>query len=67
MMNKQQLLESQKECASMLGMTLQQYKEYLKNAKVHTDFLSQQTHKVEFLNHSKNQKNNLKLKEENVG
>lgn len=34
MMSKKQFIESQKECASMLGMSLSEYQEYCKNLKV---------------------------------
>lgn len=34
MMSEKQFIESQKECASMLGMSLSEYEEYCKNLKV---------------------------------
>jgi len=34
MMSEKQFIESQKECASMLGMSLSEYQEYCKNLKV---------------------------------
>lgn len=34
MMSEKQFLESQKECASMLGMSLDEYLDYCKNVKV---------------------------------
>lgn len=34
MMSKKQFIESQKECASMLGVTVDQYENSLKNIKV---------------------------------
>ena len=34
MMSEKQFLESQKECASMLGMSLSEYQKYCKNLKV---------------------------------
>ncbi len=34
MMNEKQFVESQKECAAMLGMSLSEYQEYCKNLKV---------------------------------
>ena len=37
MMNEKEFLKSQKECASMLGMSLKEYNEYLKKIKVNND------------------------------
>lgn len=37
MMSEKQFIESQKECASMLGMSLSEYEEYCKNLKVPTE------------------------------
>lgn len=37
MMNEEEFIESQKECASMLGMSLTEYQEYCANVKVPTD------------------------------
>ncbi len=34
MMSEKEFIESQKECASMLGMSLNEYEEYCKNLKV---------------------------------
>lgn len=34
MMSKKQFIESQKECADMLGMSLVEYQEYCKNVKI---------------------------------
>lgn len=34
MMSKKQFIESQKECADMMGMTLVEYQNYCKNLKV---------------------------------
>ena len=34
MMSEKQFIESQKDCASMLGMTLSEYEEYCKKIKV---------------------------------
>jgi len=36
-MSEKQFIESQKECASMLGMSLSEYEEYCKNLKVPTE------------------------------
>lgn len=33
MLSKDKIVESQKECADMLGMNLKDYEDYLKNAK----------------------------------
>ena len=37
MMTEEEFIESQKECASMLGMSLTEYQEYCANIKVPTD------------------------------
>ena len=37
MMNEKEYLKSQKECASMLGMSLNEYNEYLKKVKVNNN------------------------------
>ncbi len=62
MMNKKQLLESNKECADMLGMTLKEYTNYLKNVKINNNNESQQMHNKDFLNFLGIKKENLKLK-----
>ena len=36
-MNEKEFLKSQKECASMLGMSLKEYNEYLKKIKVNNN------------------------------
>ena len=36
-MTEEEFIESQKECASMLGMSLVEYQEYCANVKVPTD------------------------------
>ena len=64
MMDKKQLVESQKECASMLGMTLNEYKKYLKNAKVNEKSQSQQAHQNDFLKIFGIETRNLKLRKE---
>lgn len=35
MLNRQQFIEEEKDCASMLGLTLKEYRKSLKNRKVH--------------------------------
>lgn len=35
MLNRQQFIEEEKDCASMLGLTLKEYRKSLKNIKVH--------------------------------
>ena len=37
MMNEKEFLKSQKECATMLGMSLKEYNEYLKKIKVNNN------------------------------
>ena len=62
MMDKKQLVESQKECASMLGMNLTEYEEYRKNVKVNEQIKSQQTQKKDFLNLFEIKESDLKLR-----
>ena len=38
-MDEKEFLESQKECASMLGMTLGEYQDYLKSVRLQDDDL----------------------------
>ena len=35
MLNRRQFIEEEKDCASMLGLTLEEYRKSLKNIKVH--------------------------------
>lgn len=37
MMSEKEFIESQKDCASMLGMTLSEYQEFCKDAKANTE------------------------------
>ena len=37
MMSEKEFIESQKDCASMLGMTLSEYEEFCKDAKANTE------------------------------
>lgn len=67
-MNKKDFLESQKECAKMLGMTLKQYEEYLKNTKINDSINSKietetdnDNYSLQFFNLKKNQ---LKLRKD---
>lgn len=62
MINKKQLVESEKECASMLGMTLTEYRDYLKNVKVNEKRKSQQAQNQDFLNVFGIKKSDLKLR-----
>jgi len=64
MMDEKQLLESQKECAKMLGMTFKEYKQYLKNVKVSTASKSQQTQDNSFLQFLGLKETQLKLRKE---
>lgn len=41
MMSEKQFIESQKECAKMLGMSLSEYENYCKNLKVPKQTLSE--------------------------
>ena len=36
MLNNKEFLKEEKDCASLLGMSLQEYREYVKNTKVPT-------------------------------
>jgi len=63
-MDEKQLLESQKECAKMLGMTFKEYKQYLKNVKVSTASKSQQTQDNSFLQFLGLKETQLKLRKE---
>lgn len=40
MMSEKEFIESQKDCASMLGMTLSEYQEFCKDAKANTEIES---------------------------
>lgn len=40
MMSEKEFIESQKDCASMLGMTLSEYEEFCKDAKANTEIES---------------------------
>ena len=48
MMSEKQFIESQKDCASMLGMSLSKYEEYCKKIKVPKQKLSEE--KIEYDN-----------------
>ena len=48
MMSEKQFIESQKDCASMLGMTLSEYEEYCKKIKVPKQNLTEE--KIEYDN-----------------
>lgn len=51
MMSEKQFIESQKECASMLGMSLSEYEEYCKNLKVPKQAISdEKNEKTEYDN-----------------
>ena len=42
MMSKKQFIKSQKECASMLGMSLSEYQKYCKDLKVPKQLLNEE-------------------------
>lgn len=51
MMSEEQFIESQKECASMLGMSLSEYEEYCKNLKVPKQAIGEEKNeKIEYDN-----------------
>ena len=67
-MNKKDFLESQKECAKMLGMTLKQYEENIKNTKINDSINSKtetetdnDNYSLQFFNLKKSQ---LKLRKD---
>jgi len=45
MMSEKQFIESQKECASMLGMSLSEYENYCKELKIPKQTLSKEKNK----------------------
>ena len=45
MLDKQQFIEEEKDCASMLGLTLKEYRQSLKNIKVHDYNKTNETNK----------------------
>lgn len=47
MMSKEQFIESQKECASMLGMSLSEYEKYCKELKVPNQILNKEKTKYD--------------------
>lgn len=49
MMDEKEFLESQKECASMLGMTIDDYQKYLKELKVQDDDFIDESNTEEIL------------------
>ena len=63
MMTEKQFIESQKECASMLGMSLSEYQEYCKNLKVpkqKENLANEEENTSNFLNFLNIEKNLLK-------
>lgn len=52
MMNKNEFIKSQKECADMLGMTMKEYNEYLEKAKVNNNIKNDKIDKnfLKFIN-----------------
>lgn len=63
MMTEKQFIESQKECASMLGMSLGEYQEYCKNLKVpkqKENLANEEENTSNFLNFLNIEKNLLK-------
>ncbi len=61
LMNKKQLIESQKECADMLGMTLDEYEKYLKDVKSKKIIKSHGKQSNQFLDYLKIDEKDLKL------
>lgn len=50
MMNEKEFLESQKDCASMLGMTLKEYETFCKNTKISPRVKQQSNQKKKYDN-----------------
>lgn len=69
MMNEKKFLESQKECAKMLGMSLSEYQEYCSNLKVPTNNKKSKAEKenrtLEILKFFGLSKNKLKCRKDN--
>ena len=70
MMSEKQFIESQKECASMLGMSLSEYEKYCKNLKVPTESNiieneSNDDKTIDLLNYLEIDKNLLKRRKDN--
>ena len=63
-MDEKEFLESQKECASMLGMTLDNYQKYLKEVKVQDDDLIDESNTEEILELLGVDKSILKIRKE---
>lgn len=61
MMSEKEFLKSQKECASMIGMTLKEYNEYLEKVKVNDD-IKKDTIDSNFLKAINIEESQLKLK-----
>lgn len=67
MMTEKQFIESQKECASMLGMSLSEYQEYCKNLKVpkqKESLTSEEENTSNFLNFLNIEKEQLKKRKD---
>lgn len=65
-MNEKQFVESQKECAKMLGMTLSEYQEYCEKLKVNQteEYYENENKTLEVLNFLEIDKNKLKLRKD---
>lgn len=67
MMTEKQFIESQKECATMLGMSLSEYQEYCKNLKVPKQkekLASEEENTSNFLNFLNIEKEQLKKRKD---
>lgn len=67
MMTEKQFIESQKECATMLGMSLSEYQEYCKNLKVpkqKESLTSEEENTSNFLNFLNIEKEQLKKRKD---
>ncbi len=47
MLNKRELLTEEKDCADMLGMSIDEYREYVKNTKIPTKMRNNQRKKYD--------------------
>ena len=50
MMTEKQFIESQKECASMIGMSLGEYQKYCENLKIPKQVLNEDIEEIEYDN-----------------
>ena len=67
MMTEKEFIESQKECADMLGMSLEEYQDYCKNVKVlkdEDDFFDDDNNTLAFFDSLGVDKSTLKVRKD---